>query len=222
MEVKRVKVIMLPTTQASDIFKYRLKPDNKVHIAYHPKAQHKYWEKDKDVNQHLYFTSNEEIKEGDWYMFMEDSLKGQFEKAKKVESQIPFHNCKKIIASTDKSLDLPKPSEAFIVKYCELGGIDEVDVEYINQVMGYCANCTGTEYVKCDCIDGKRIHNITPKLNVDNHNTITIHSIKDSWSREEVEDFGLWLGEYYKKIHISFLKTKPKTIDELFTEYNNL
>jgi len=54
--------------------------------------------------------------------------------------------------------------------------------------MGYCANCTGTEYVKCDCIDGKRIHNIIPKLNVDNHNTITIHSIKNSWTRKEVEN----------------------------------
>jgi len=140
------------------------------------------------IYQHLYFTSDQDIKEGDCYMFMDDSLKIQFEKAKKVESQIPFHNCKKIVASTDKSLDLPKPSEAFIVKYCELGGIDEVDVEYINQVMGYCANCTGTEYVKCDCIDGKRIHNIIPKLNVDNHNTITIHSIKNSWTRKEVEN----------------------------------
>jgi len=37
------------------------------------------------IYQHLYFTSDQDIKEGDWYMFMEDSLKGQFEKAKKVE-----------------------------------------------------------------------------------------------------------------------------------------
>lgn len=29
---------------------------------------------------------------------------------------------------------------------------------------------------------------LTPK--VDPHNTITLHSIKDSWSREEVEAFG--------------------------------
>ena len=38
--------------------------------------------------------------------------------------------CKKIIASTDSSLNLPKLSNDFIKKYCEVGGIDEIMIEY--------------------------------------------------------------------------------------------
>jgi len=35
---------------------------------------------------------------------------------------------REIIATTDPELNLPQPSKAFIEKYCEVGGIDEVDV----------------------------------------------------------------------------------------------
>jgi hypothetical protein len=36
-----------------------------------------------------------------------------------------------VIGTTDESLGLPKPSQAFIEKYCKVGGIDEVLIEYI-------------------------------------------------------------------------------------------
>jgi len=197
MEVKRVKVIMLPTTQASDIFKYRLKPDNKVHIAYHPKAQHKYWEKDKDVNQHLYFTSNEEIKEGDWYIYnnqVEQCKSNSMGLIKSCNNSgrnplelLNIVLCRKIIASSDEALkiitspylfknggvckskefNLPQPSQSFIKEYCDKGGIDEVNVEYEHD----------------DTVPYPKL-----RLKVDSHNTITIHPIKDSWTREEVEE----------------------------------
>jgi len=62
---------------------------------------------------------------------------------------------------------LPQPSKVFIKKYVEAGGIDEVMVDYI-------------EYS-----DSQTFH-IIPKVN--SHNEIIIHPIKDSYTREEVEE----------------------------------
>lgn len=39
--------------------------------------------------------------------------------------------CYKIIASTDKSLDLPTMPDSFLKEYCERGGMDEVMVGYL-------------------------------------------------------------------------------------------
>jgi len=101
---------------------------------------------------------------------------------------------KKIIATTDKSLKLkkhqngcmfdrclthtcnnmcylPQPSKAFIKKYCDLGGIDEIMVDY--GVYNRFAN------------NGRGVRHVT-KLKINSHNEITIHPIKDSWTREEV------------------------------------
>lgn len=46
---------------------------------------------------------------------------------------------------------------------------------------------------------------------------------KEKYTAEEVKNFGLWLGEYFKKqsfFHI--LIRKPRTIDSLFNEWNSL
>jgi len=104
-------------------------------------------------------------------------------------------DCKKIIATTDyelrgcKQIDicstslsekcicpdrLPQPSQAFIKKYCKLDGIDEVDVEYERDMESMQLN-----------VDSKgKISSWYLKVN--SSNEIAIHSIKDSWSREEV------------------------------------
>lgn len=97
-----------------------------------------------------------------------------------------------IISSTDESLkilshfksnpnntgsnaimkSLPRPSNDFLKKYCELGGIDEVLVEYeLVEVRGNGIDLGEKDYYK---------------LKVAPDNTITIKPFKDSWSREEV------------------------------------
>lgn len=98
----------------------------------------------------------------------------------------------KIIATTDKSLSIfvekikylgdvvkpfPSPSQAFIKKYCELGGIDKVLVEYepdeIASKMSQAKNWQ------------KKFQPIF-KLKTDSHNTITINSVKNNWNRDEL------------------------------------
>lgn len=93
----------------------------------------------------------------------------------------------KITLSTDPKLteqddeysetkNLPKPSPAFIKKYCELGGIDEVDVE-----LEEC--CGDVEF--CDFGDGFNCAKALGfKLN--SHNEAAIHEIKKSWTKEEL------------------------------------
>lgn len=92
-----------------------------------------------------------------------------------------------IACSKDKySRLLPQPSQAFIEKYCRLGGIDEVLVEY-EKIYKYCndgkvCECNNPRF----CKDGRQ--GIDYKLKVDSHNAITIHPIKYSWSKEEVNE----------------------------------
>lgn len=161
--------------------------------------------------QYLYILSYEEIQVGDWYYRDGESFVSKCdpiddEDLKYIQTHSVF---KKVIASTDPRLNtsvwddvtkaittgvetgklpepnikgLPRPSKAFIQKYVELQGIDEVMVEYYDQCRG---NVFGGQCIKC----GKK--DITPnkiggcsiktkeRLKVSKDNTITIKPIKD-------------------------------------------
>jgi len=127
-------------------------------------------ELDNGRENHLYFTSDEEIKEGDWVMY-----NNCIEQAGRVESQIAYHGFKKIIASTDPKLiadGVAQIPQAFIQKYVELGGIYNVMVEYFEDNDNLQYNEFG--------------EHAPYRVKVNSNNEITIHPIKDSWSREEV------------------------------------
>ena len=166
MENKRVraKVHMLPT---EDIENYPLYIHDKSYLI---EGKYRVGEPS-GTQKHLYFTTDEEIKEGDWCIdLISVQLGGQprlVRASREFARDTPAgEDAFKIVASTDKSLGLPQPSQAFIEKYVELGGIDEVDFELKSSDLDY----------------------FFGDLKVDSHNTITIHSIKDSWSREELTD----------------------------------
>lgn len=142
---------------------------------------------DNGKESHLYITSDDEIKGGDW--FITTYNKGKLYKADRITSlpgdkygnEVWFGNsptstqqyfCRKVIATTDKSLTIPSPSKTFIEKYCELSGIDEIDVEYYLP-LGENPNIPSFMQEKLS-------------LKISSNNTITIHPIKDSWSRDEV------------------------------------
>lgn len=78
--------------------------------------------------QHLYIISNEEIKEGDWVI-------NYYNVIAKWGGHGDLNGCKKIIASTDKSLGLSEPSQDFLKLYIEeynkSNQIKKVLVEYI-------------------------------------------------------------------------------------------
>ena len=137
--------------------------------------------------QHLYITSDDEIKEGD--CCYKHDLKGNV--FKWINTTNPWYkDAKKIIATTDESLHeipnsipgfnfpdklgLPKLSQEFIelfIKHYNTGNpITKVMVEY--------------EFDNESHINNPGYHN--QKLLINPDNTINIKTIKDSWSRDEV------------------------------------
>ena len=150
----------------------------------------KYQRIDSSISQHLYIISDDEIKEGDWFINLLDNSIHQ------ATNWIYVSTCKKIIATTDTSLKitctncpnnfseclkctndkLPQPSQQFIERFIESYNagqvIDDVLVEY---ELSYEASKIIEHHI-----------NKIPKLKVDKNNTITIKKLKDSWNREEV------------------------------------
>ena len=186
---KRAKVHMLPT-ESGVIFKNRttgtlvIMPRGLTNLKISNVAKKLY------PAQHLYFTTDEEIKEGDWFINtnFQKIYQANSENSKNIIEFGPHPEIRKIIATTDPKLKiknyltgvkgryfdmkhLPQPSQAFIKKYCKAGGIYEVDVEYKHRF-------------SLKLRRGGESH--AYKLKVDSNNTITIHPIKDNWSKEEV------------------------------------
>jgi len=136
MERKRCKVVMLPTEDRNSSIWLK---DGGLYYDIHGKISRKF------IPQYLYFTTNEEIKDGDW------GYHPIVKEVKKMSKHDPYIcNYTKIIATTDPKLKiitgivgsgtgepLPQPSKAFIEKYCKVGGIDEVDVEYVRDMAKY-------------------------------------------------------------------------------------
>ena len=137
------------------------------------------------IKEEIYITTDEEVKEGDWFLFYRDKWH--------IMNELPNGNFRKeaygktvckIIATTDTKLNLPQPAQAFIEKYCEAGGIDEVLVEYKEK------------YIEPpSSIHSNRGYFITqPKVN--SNNEITISSIKDNWTRGEVTELLSSMSSY--------------------------
>jgi hypothetical protein len=143
-------------------------------------------------HNHLYFTTDEEIKEGDWcYQTVINKV---------VQARTDYYKdfrFRKIIASTDPELyteidngfekstkrvkiHLPQPSQAFIEAYCKSGGIDEVLVELD------CLQSAGLMIVDYSQDPPETVHRDEPeciewKLKVDPiHNTIIIHPVEEN------------------------------------------
>jgi hypothetical protein len=187
---ERARIHMRPTEQS-----LMCKTNDKLY--FYP--QENWFTRSTDTNpQHLYFTTDEEIKEGDWCI---NSKKELFQVKNSTgntlhnpDTKEPYQKWggRKVIASTDSKLTtcecgntthkmscknrdikLPQPSQAFIKAYSEQGGIDEVDVEMEDDNYGalFTLKDGSTEIV------------IAKKLKADPvHNTITTHRIM---SKEE-------------------------------------
>lgn len=144
MSFKKAKVVMLPTNEKANLL---LTGRNDLY--YSSKLSDFSLKEDIDIFQNLYFLSDEEIKEGDWYenngvIFRADD---KFDEGNDPNQN---KNNKKIIATTDKLIMgddkgksllgtdlnnyLPQPSQSFIEKFVDEYNkgnvITEVMVEY--------------------------------------------------------------------------------------------
>lgn len=122
--------------------------------------------------QHLYFVSAQKPKMGDWFC---NPVGGYVDKMSHhtygVEhGMMTLPHCRKIIASTDSLLDLPKPTNRLIKKYCKQNGIKEVLVEY--------------ELI--ETIDHQGRLKRKRQAKTSSENTIYTKLVKDIWTRGEV------------------------------------
>ena len=189
---KKSNVVMLPTNEKAIIGDLALSHNNVLNFAknedwlviYNP------------IKQHLYITSDEEIKSRDWMYSKMDGYPTQWDGDLSATKNPKEYGYNKIIASTDISLEiehpysndtgdmnfpLPKPSQQFIEKYIEeynkSNVITNVLVEYFDN---------GEEGWNGSNEDGEPIWNEKIELKVNpKDNTITIKKVKDSWNREE-------------------------------------
>ena len=196
-QFKKAKVVMLPTNEKTKhLMVYSDVEKTKGKLILNGLKNDEYKE-----YQHLYITSDDKIKEGDWFINDLNQIKKCISRDTKgyIDFEGGFNtkpsSCKKIIATTnpllkieidgnrgdllpDVSFDinLPQPSQQFIQKYIEEYNkgnvITDVLVEYEE----------GKSYSGNEGLIIKEWLKINPK-----YNTITIKKIKDSYTREEVE-----------------------------------
>lgn len=200
---KKCKVIMLPSDK-SNLYKHLL---GSLRFSKNEKT-------DSDIikPQHLYIVSSEEIKEGDYYYDKEDKIIFKCLDTLEATSRNDYkeiYECErwfKVLASTDSTLGLPRPSNAFLEAYCKAKGeIDEVLVEcfpiYKSAFHG-----------KIDCDFEGIVDRYEVKKAPDN--TITIKPIKDSWNREEVEKLFIYgISEIVAKLGYCCTSDKMKEIN---------
>lgn len=126
------------------------------------------------IEHDLYILSDEKVRIGDYFLFETKVFKclmeGNLSLKTNANTDTPWvdrEKCKKIIASTDSSLNLQSPSNSFIKQWCESGGtIDKVTVTYgpyetlwlIDETSGptkhRCMNCGiiyDRRYLHCTC-----------------------------------------------------------------------
>jgi hypothetical protein len=197
---KKAQVIMLPTDKASDIlintYINETHSTSKFVMGMTKEALDETSVKaveDRGYKyQHLYITTDDEMKEGDW-CYSEEGILGQHI-FHYIEKSSRF-NGKKIIATTDTELThpyiqpkdervlsnnekkgLPQPSKTFIEKYCKVGGIDEVLVEYEEPVSPL--KMRGSNSGKAGALAIKQAI-FGFQLKVNSHNEIIIHPIME-------------------------------------------
>ena len=181
----KAKVVRLSTTNDSNIY---LKPQNGHLVIVTNTRVKRYVTALNFPKHHLYIISDDEIKEGDYYII--DDIP---ELLKNNGLKFIDDYCKKVIATTDTSLYthqketvslpervfyLPQPSQQFIQKYIEEYNkgniITDVLVEYkFNDFKFMATLCTTKE------------KEYTLKINPKD-NTITIKKLKETYNKEEL------------------------------------
>ena len=212
-QFKRAKVVMLPTNEKTKyLMVYSNVEKTKGKLILNGLKNDEYKE-----HQHLYIISDDEIKEGDWCYDKRPDENGDLVdvvyQVKNIEFELRTSTEKKIIATTDASLiieseyesidlgkqykyfPLPQPSQQFIEKYIEEYNkgniITDVLVEY--------ELISNEEYFGNTVNPGDDVPYFDEKLKINpKDNTITIKKVKDSYSREEVIEFGNKVKEYCK------------------------
>ena len=190
---KKCKAVMLPTNEkATNIVKLLKDTISYTTTENIPGGEY----------QHLYIVSDDKVQEDDWVIQF-NAENSPFSPVKYRDFGGGSFTFKKVLATTDSSLvnlekqyfdknkerrsallkqiKVPQPTQSFVEMFIEEfnkgNAITDVLVEYKGK---YRTNPDGEPI-------GLPVHDYQPKVN-SKDNTITIKKVKDSWSKEEVEN----------------------------------
>lgn len=186
------EVVMLTTDKTTNIYKF--KETNKLIISNHPN------QKDEAIPQHLYFLSNEEIKEGDWCYHPEVSQ--EYSIVTKEGTKTGLHptqgvfrwksttnpwykKAKKIIATTDLSLNINNYSDVDRLIDFEYN-LPQPSQSFIQAFIKAYNEGKPITKVLVECWAHTE-EDIQLKVNLSNE--VTIKKVKNSYTREEVITF---------------------------------
>jgi hypothetical protein len=202
--MKKIQLLMLPTNEKAPIRK--LQGSNELQYFDTPVLKYG----DLAQTQHLYFLSDEEIKEGDWqYTKLHGVTKANNLLWSKQE------NAKKVLATTDTlslnydlhkdSIYLPQPSpsflEVYVTEYNKGNQIKEVMVEY--------------EERQLFDLHTPQYERVVEELKVNpKDNTITIKKVKESWSRDELI---IILNKFGNKVYGDY--TRNETMEDFIDKW---
>ena len=187
---KKAKVVMLPTNEKSLNSVFSLRSD-KPYLMSEQNSPFKARIYDTKDLYHTYFNlyiiSDDEIKLFDWVYNNKENIVEQITSITQLifvlEENKENQTFKKVIATTNVSLDLPQPSKQFIEKYIEEYNkgnvITDVLIEY--------ELISNEEYFGNTVNPDNDVPYFDEKLKINpKDNTITIKKVKDSWNRGEV------------------------------------
>lgn len=201
---KECDVVMLSTNQKTNVYinEYTNLGNNAnklvfaKYISYHETNPIKLLIDRGYTPQHLYILSDDEIKEGDWCININNHT--LYHLTGGTVTKETYKHWKKIIGTTDTSLlinnrsnsdhpynlNFPQIPESFInlfvTEYNKSNIITKVNVEYDV----FDDQCDTMSCAICNC--SKNTENLKYTLKINSDNTINIKSIKDSWNRQEV------------------------------------
>jgi hypothetical protein len=158
-----------------------------------------------EANQHIYITSDEDIKEGDWVVKISSLYKGggNVQKYSFIDTQFEDITFKKIIITTDQSLDgVQAIDDDFLEWFVQNPSCDFVEVEkksYIEiKEISYEGDFQNVEYINYKIIIPKEepkqdlekaIFNLEEELDIPSH--LRLHNSKTEqermYSEEEVD-----------------------------------
>ena len=209
METKEAKVVLLPTKDYTNI-NMLIDPKGNTGLVYaHDHSG-------STLNcQHLYFVIDEEIKVGDYFIAHNIDVfqcKAIINDTPYLHTKVtaPFHrkDCKKVVASTDKTLKiftnrgrhememfdrsgepypknpigwyrtLPNPFENFVKDYCKFNGIDTVKLAWIEEVKSIDCKKTQQGMGKECTIPSCTCPRIVNQPDVDRNNTVIVYYSK--------------------------------------------
>jgi len=221
MSLIKSKLVMLPTKEKANIGadNWYLRNTNVLVI--------------NGFKSNLYFITDDEIKEGDWFILFFGLEKPELLQATKENLLGIKSNCKKIIATTDSKLTidgydssdeeaivrikLPQPSPEFIAKYIKAYN----EGTPITEVMVECEDCgtLDSQFRLIEHFDtfGTGFY-MGLRLKISKDNTITIRKVMDVWNREELELKLQQYGDYVSNQVLSSGKPLYKSSKEWIEE----